>query len=58
MINVVLMKNFNDDEIEKFCDLVKFHPVEVRFLEYMPFEGNRWSQAKVFTNDERPGTVY
>jgi len=51
-INVVLMKNFNSDEIVDFCNLCKDHPIEVRFLEYMPFDGNKWSKAKVFTNKE------
>lgn len=52
MINVVLMKNFNSDEIADFCNLCKENPIEVRFLEYMPFDGNKWSKAKVFTNKE------
>lgn len=51
-INVVLMKNFNSDEIADFCNLCQENPIEVRFLEYMPFDGNKWSKAKVFTNKE------
>jgi len=46
-LNVVLMKNLNDDEIGPFCELAKSHPIEVRFLEYMPFDGNEWSKKKV-----------
>merc|ERR1711879_325899 len=46
-INVVLMKNFNDDEIPVFCEIAKNNSIELRFLEYMPFDGNHWSLAKV-----------
>lgn len=36
-INVVLIKGFNDDEIEKFIEITKELPVDVRFIELMPF---------------------
>nr|WP_325213217.1 GTP 3',8-cyclase MoaA [uncultured Oscillibacter sp.] len=35
-LNVVLMKDFNDDEIPGFVDLARRYPVEVRFIELMP----------------------
>ena len=35
-LNVVLVKNFNEDEIENFVELTKNEPVEVRFIELMP----------------------
>ncbi|MGI6158164.1 MAG: GTP 3',8-cyclase MoaA [Saccharofermentanales bacterium] len=35
-INVVLMKGFNDDEIEALARLTRIHPVDVRFIEWMP----------------------
>lgn len=38
-INCVLMGGFNDDEIEKFVDLTREHPIEVRFIELMPIGG-------------------
>jgi cyclic pyranopterin phosphate synthase len=38
-INVVLMKDFNEDEIESFVDLTMKYPVDVRFIELMPFVG-------------------
>ena len=41
-INVVLMKGFNDDEIEDFVALTRKDPVEVRFIELMPIgQGDR-----------------
>jgi len=35
-LNVVLMKDFNEDEIPDFVDLARREPVEVRFIELMP----------------------
>lgn len=35
-LNVVLMKDFNEDEISDFVDLTRRYPVEVRFIELMP----------------------
>ena len=38
--------------IMKFIDFVawtKHTPVHIRFIEFMPFTGNRWTSNKVFT---------
>ncbi len=35
-LNTVLIKGFNDDEIEAFVDYTKDHAVDVRFIELMP----------------------
>ncbi len=48
-INVVVMKGLNDDEIGDFIAWTKHTPVHVRFIEFMPFHGNRWSSNKVVT---------
>jgi len=45
-INVVLMKGINDDEIIDFVELTKNHPFIVRFIEFMPFDGNQWNREK------------
>jgi cyclic pyranopterin phosphate synthase len=37
-INCVVMKNVNDDEILDFVEMTRDIPVEVRFIEYMPFD--------------------
>ncbi|MBP2831501.1 GTP 3',8-cyclase MoaA [Aquimarina sp. U1-2] len=46
-INCVLMKGFNDDEIIDFIKLTKEHPIQVRFIEFMPFDGNRWKMDQM-----------
>lgn len=51
-INVVVMKGFNDDEILDFIALTKDNNIEVRFIEFMPFSGNRWTSNQVFTLHE------
>jgi cyclic pyranopterin phosphate synthase len=42
-INVVVMRGVNDDEILDFVAWAKDRPVNVRFIEYMPFPDNKWS---------------
>ena len=51
-INVVLMKGINDKEIMDFVAWTKNIPVQVRFIEFMPFTGNRWESNKVVTLHE------
>ncbi len=45
-VNVVVMKNFNDDEILDFVNFVKDKPINIRFIEYMPFTDNGWGVSK------------
>jgi cyclic pyranopterin phosphate synthase len=51
-INVVLMKGFNDDEILDFVKFTKDLPISVRFIEFMPFDGNDWNKDKLVTQKE------
>jgi len=48
-VNMVVMKGFNDNEINDFIEWTKDTPVHVRFIEFMPFSGNRWTSNKVVT---------
>lgn len=48
-VNVVVMKGLNDGEINDFIEWTKHEPVHVRFIEFMPFSGNKWTSNKVFT---------
>ncbi len=45
-LNVVIMGGVNDDEILDFVEFVRNKPINVRFIEYMPFKFNQWNQAK------------
>lgn len=60
-INTVVMRGVNDGEVLNFAAYTKDHPVNVRFIEYMPFDGNKWSQNKLVPFKElinRIETVY
>jgi cyclic pyranopterin phosphate synthase len=48
-VNMVVMKGLNDNEIIDFVDWTKDTNVHVRFIEFMPFDANRWTSNKVFT---------
>jgi len=46
-LNCVLMWGFNDDEITNFIDFVKDRNIEMWFIEFMPFDENKWSAKKM-----------
>ncbi|RDL39389.1 Molybdenum cofactor biosynthesis protein 1 B [Venustampulla echinocandica] len=46
-INCVVMRGMNEREIIPFVELGREQDLEVRFIEYMPFDGNKWSQGKM-----------
>ena len=50
--NVVLIKGFNDDEILDFIALSEYENIQIRFIEFMPFDGNKWDRSKVVTSAE------
>ncbi len=51
-INTVLMKGVNDDEILDFINLTKDLAINVRFIEFMPFDGNKWNQKQLVSQQE------
>jgi GTP 3',8-cyclase len=51
-INCVIMRGINDREILPFVEMTREKDVEVRFIEYMPFDGNKWSKGKMFSYSE------
>eukprot|EP01023_Acetabularia_acetabulum_P003261 TRINITY_DN11381_c0_g1_i1.p1 TRINITY_DN11381_c0_g1~~TRINITY_DN11381_c0_g1_i1.p1 ORF type:complete len:497 (-),score=64.18 TRINITY_DN11381_c0_g1_i1:1963-3384(-) len=51
-VNVVVMKGQNEDEIPEFVELTRHLPLNVRFIEYMPFDGNVWSRQKMVSYRE------
>ncbi|CAO3626505.1 unnamed protein product [Cunninghamella blakesleeana] len=46
-INCVVMRGVNDDQVLKFVELTRDYPIKIRFIEYMPFDGNRWNSDKL-----------
>lgn len=52
-VNCVLLRGFNDGQIEAFAEFSRREGVIVRFIEWMPLEEDRsWSLEKVVTMDE------
>jgi len=47
-LNVVVMRNINDDEMPAFIEFAREHNVEVRFIEYMPHQQDTDDGADLF----------
>ena len=56
-VNVVVMRGQNDDELLDFVELTREAPLNVRFIEYMPFDGNVWAEPKMVPYREMLGAV-
>lgn len=48
-LNVVLMAGVNDDELFDFVEFARARPINVRFIEQMPFPRNNWSTGSSVT---------
>ncbi len=52
-INCVVMQGINTDELNDFVELTRHQSnLAVRFIEYMPFDDNKWSEKKYFPYEE------
>lgn len=51
-INVVVMRGVNDHEIIDFINYTRDLPVQIRFIEFMPFDGNNWNWEKKVSFNE------
>ena len=51
-VNVVLMRGVNDDEIIDFIEWSRNEKVEIRFIEFMPFDGNNWNKEQTVSYQE------
>eukprot|EP00892_Ulva_mutabilis_P001496 jgi/Ulvmu1/11347/UM075_0007.1 len=56
-VNVVVMRGVNDDELADFVELTRHRRLNVRFIEYMPFDDNAWSRHKMYTFREMRGDI-
>ncbi|HQV74215.1 MAG: GTP 3',8-cyclase MoaA [Flavobacteriales bacterium] len=56
-VNMVVMRGVNDDELLRFVDLTREHDLHVRFIEFMPFAGNKWGRERVYTYSEMLGHI-
>lgn len=51
-VNCVVMRGLNDHQILPFVEMTRAEDIEIRFIEYMPFGGNKWSQNKMMSYSE------
>ncbi|MGK9369075.1 GTP 3',8-cyclase MoaA [Melioribacter sp. Ez-97] len=56
-VNMVVVKNINDEELTDFVEYFKSYPVELRFIEYMPFTGNQWDDSKFLSWKEMKARI-
>ncbi len=55
-VNTVVMNKVNNDELVDFVELTRTHPLHVRFIEFMPFNGNNWNWANGIGLEEMMST--
>lgn len=52
-VNIVVMRGFNDDELEDFMEMTRDNEVTVRFIEFMPFDAHQiWETGDHFLSAE------
>ncbi|KAG0700682.1 hypothetical protein DFH29DRAFT_611680 [Suillus ampliporus] len=51
-LNVVVVKDLNDSEVLDFVKLTADKNLSVRFIEFMPFTGNKWDKAKMVPSSQ------
>ena len=52
-LNAVALKNTTRQDMKAFLDFARIHPVDVRFIEFMPMgNATKWSQDQFWPSDE------
>ncbi|MBK9282994.1 MAG: GTP 3',8-cyclase MoaA [Sphingobacteriaceae bacterium] len=51
-LNVVLIRGVNDDELIDFINLTSKWNTTIQFIEFMPFQGNKWDLSRTVKADE------
>lgn len=46
------MRGINDDELCDFVEMTRYKPVNIRLIEFMPFDGNVWNIKKLVPYSE------
>lgn len=50
-INTVLIKGFNDDEVKDLLRFAQEHRAVLRFIEFMPLDGDVWAENRFISAD-------
>lgn len=52
-VNAVAIRDFTEEEVPRFCELARSTGCQVRFIEFMPLDGDRsWDPSQVLTGAE------
>jgi cyclic pyranopterin phosphate synthase len=52
-VNAVAIRDFTEEEVPRFCELARTRDCQVRFIEFMPLDGDRsWDPSQVLTGAE------
>jgi cyclic pyranopterin phosphate synthase len=51
-VNMVVMKGINEQAVLDFVAWTKEYALDVRFIEFMPFAGNKWNRDRVVPSRE------
>jgi cyclic pyranopterin phosphate synthase len=58
-VNAVGMRDFTEAEVERFCELARSTAYQVRFIEFMPLDGDRaWEPDAVLTGEELRALIH
>jgi cyclic pyranopterin phosphate synthase len=58
-VNAVAVRGFTEDEVIPFAEFAREHPFEVRFIEFMPLDGDRaWQPGDVLTGTEIRAAIH
>ena len=57
-VNVVVMNGVNVSELIEFIELTKSHSLHIRFIEFMPFSGNKWKWTDGIGYEKMMDTIY
>jgi cyclic pyranopterin phosphate synthase len=52
-VNAVAVRDFTENEVERFCEFARSTSFQVRFIEFMPLDADRaWTPESVLTGEE------
>ena len=58
-VNAVALRGFTEQEVLPFARFAREHPYEVRFIEFMPLDGDRsWTRDQVLTGEELRALIH
>jgi cyclic pyranopterin phosphate synthase len=58
-VNAVAMREFTEQEALPFADFARTHPFQVRFIEFMPLDGDHsWTPDSVLRGDELRALIH